>query len=528
MEKARKQLLLQKWNKVINHPLAKKLDEKKKGVVALMLENQLGFVEKRLEGLNENMSFGNHVSVSDVNTYDVILIPLLRRVAPDLIALDILGTQPMEKPTQLIFAMRAHYAGNDANPNQFPLPDTNGNRLPYDQRANSATVQYYEIVQVTQTAYLNESDYEVGKVVSNDWNGEAQTKFALILYKELDRANDRLTLLLERLDAGQKSHRQTGLYDPATLTPFFTKNDMIVPYLTAEPTPAWGEIPVVYFDLPDEAMYNAVLQQYSGSYDREDSEKMGKEINQMNFSIDKVTVTAKTRILKARYSFEVAEDLKAYHGLDAENELVNILSYEILAEMNREIVDKIRLASIQGGTRPFTYSDVDGRWSQERFRTLYNLINKVANEIAISTRRGNGNFIICSMDVRVALDSLDGYDFWTDINTNFNANSAIAYAGTIGGKYKVYVDTFATRDFAIVGYKGESEMDAGIFYCPYIPLNMVRAVGQDDFQPRIGFRTRYGLAENPFGAKLYYRYIDISGLSYAYGDGPIPVTFQNV
>lgn len=531
MEKARKQLLLQKWNKVINHPLAKRIDERKKGVVALMLENQLGFVQKRLEGLNENMSFGNHVSVSDVNTYDVILIPLLRRVAPDLIALDILGTQPMEKPSQLIFAMRAHYAGNDANPNQYPLPSTPGNRLPYDAQANSGAVQYYEIVQITQTAYINESDYVVGNVVANDWADGSPTKFALVLYKEFDRANDRLTLLLERLDntdpASPKSHRQSG-YEAGNLTPFFTKNDMIAPFGVNEPITPWGEVPVVYFDLPDEAMYNAVLQQYSGSYDRETSEQMGKEINQMNFSIDKVTVTAKTRILKARYSFEVAEDLKAYHGLEAENELVNILSYEILAEMNREIVDRIRLASIQGGTRPFTYSDVDGRWSQERFRTLYNLINKVANEIAISTRRGNGNFIICSMDVRVALDSLDGFDFWTDINTNFNANSAIAYAGTIGGRYKVYVDTFATRDFCIVGYKGESEMDAGIFYCPYIPLNMVRAVGQDDFQPRIGFRTRYGLAENPFGAKLYYRYIDIQGLSYAYGDGPIPVTFQNV
>ena len=275
-------------------------------------------------------------------------------------------------------------------------------------------------------------------------------------------------------------------------------------------------------------MYNAVLQSYSGTYATDVSEQMGKEINQMNFSIDKVTVTARTRILKARYSFEVAEDLKAYQGLDAENELVNILSYEILAEMNREIVDRIRLASIQGGTRPFTYNDVDGRWSQERFRTLYNLINKVANEIAITTRRGNGNFIICSMDVKTALDSLDGYELWTDVNPSFNANSAIAYAGTIGGKYKVYIDTLATRDFAIVGYKGDSEMDAGLFYCPYVPLNMVRAVGQDDFQPRIGFRTRYGLGENPFGAKLYYRYLDISGLSFAYGDGPIPVKFENV
>ena len=525
MEKVRSEMLKQKWNKVLNHPLAKKLDERKKGVVALMLENQLGFVQNKMETLKEDMAFGNHVSVSDVNTYDAVLIPLLRRVAPDLIALDILGTQPMEKPSQLIFAMRAHYAGNDASPNQYPVPGVPGNRLPYDSRENSVVPVYYEILQVTQVADVNATtQYNVGDVVANDWSDGSPTKYAMVLYKEIDKSTDRLTVLVERLDAAKKSHRQVG-FNPATLTEFFTKSDTIVPDMV---DPTWSVEPTVYFDLPDEAMYNAVLQQYSGTYNREVSEQMGKEINQMNFSIDKVTVTARTRILKARYSFEVAEDLKAYHGLDAENELVNILSYEILAEMNREIVDRIKLASIQGGTRPFTYTDVDGRWSQERFRTLYNLINKVANEIAISTRRGNGNFIICSMDVKTALDSLDGYEFWTDINANFNANSAIAYAGTIGGRYKVYVDTFATRDYAIVGYKGDSEMDAGMFYCPYVPLNMVRAVGQDDFQPRIGFRTRYGLAENPFGARLYFRYLSIDGLSYAYGDGPIPVTFQNV
>ena len=527
MEKLRTEQLKRKWNKVLNHPLAKKLDERKKGVVALMLESQMGFLQERKDTkrIDEDMSFGNHVSVSDVNTYDAVLIPLLRRVAPDLIALDILGTQPMEKPSQLIFAMRAHYAGNEADPNSYPLPGVDGNRLPYDANENSASTVYYEMVEVNNISSTTPaSQYNIGDVISNDWSDGSPTKYGLVLYKEASVNNDRMTILVERLDGSKKSHRQ-GTFNPATLTEFFTKTDSIVPDM-ADPT--WTAVPTVVFDLPDEAMYNAVLQQYSGTYSRDASEQMGKEINQMNFSIDKITVTARTRILKARYSFEVAEDLKAYHGLDAENELVNILSYEILAEMNREIVDRLRLASIQGGTTSFTYSNVDGRWSQERFRTLYNLINKTANQIAITTRRGNGNFIICSMDVKTALDSLDGYEFWTDINANFNSNSAIAYAGTIGGRYKVYVDTFAMKDYALIGYKGDSEMDAGMFYCPYVPLNMVRAVGQDDFQPRIGFRTRYGLSENPFGAKLYYRYIDVSGLSYAYGDGPIPVTFQNV
>ena len=524
--KSRTLQVLKRWNKILNHPLCKPINEKKKAVVAMMLENQLGFIQNKMDKINESMDFGNMVSVNDVNTYDSVLIPLLRRVAPDLIALDLLGTQPMEKPTQLIFAMRSVHAGNDSV-NAFPLPGQSpmGTRLPYDQQPNSGAVQYYEILQITNISSINvNANYNVGDVVANDWSGGAPTKYSLVLYVEKDKSTDRLTMLVERLDAAKHSHRQ-GTYNPATLTSFFTVGDIIVPDM---PNPTWTAVPVVHFELPDEGLYNAVLQQYSGSYDKTVSESMGKEINQMNFTVDKVSVIAKTRILKARYSFEVAEDLKAFHGLDAENELVNILSYEILAEMNREIVDRIKLASISGGTRTYQYQNVDGRWSQERFRTLYNLINKVANEIAISTRRGNGNFIICSMDVKVALESLDGYELWTDVNTNFNSNGAIVYAGTIGGRYKVYVDTFATRDYAIVGYKGDSELDAGMFYCPYVPLNMVRAVGQDDFQPRLGFRTRYGLADNPFGARLYYRYLDVQGLSYAYGDGPIPVVFENI
>ena len=530
MDKRQTQALLKKWNKVINLAGAKQINESKKRTVALMLENQMSAGSDsgtELGKLNESMAFGNHVSVSDVNTYDSVLIPLLRRIAPDLIALDILGTQPMEKPVQLIFAMRSYYAGNESGGNDFPLPETTANhRLPYDQHPNSMSdaSQYYEMVTVINVGdVLPALYYNTGDVVANDWSTGAPTKYALVLDSTQDPATGALTMLLERLDSAKKSHRQATY--SGTPTAFLTKGDIIVPDGASL---GWTNTPVVKFDLPDEGLYNAVLDNYSGTYATVDSEQMGKEINQMNFGIDKVTVTAKTRILKARYSFEVQEDLKAFHGLDAENELVNILSYEILAEMNREIVNKVRLSAIQGGVSPYEYKSVDGRFSQERFRTLYNLINKVANEIAISTRRGNGNFIICSMDVKVGLESMDGYELWTDVNTDFNTNGAIAYAGTIGGRYKVYVDTFASKDYALVGYKGASEMDAGIFYCPYVPLNMVRAVGQDDFQPRLGFRTRYGLGDNPFGPKLYYRYIDVSGLSYAYGEGPIGVMMEAI
>lgn len=513
MEKKQVIRLLNKWNDVINYPTAKPINESKKPVVARMLEGQMSAIDNKM--LNESGQFN---STADIAGYDTILIPLLRRVAPDLIALDVLGVQPMEKPAQLIFAMRAHYSGNDLNP------------LPFDA-ANPKVQDFYQILQVVDFETYNATDYVVGSVIVNDLT--APTKFAKVLHVERDNSLGRLTVMVARSDNTGRIHGEPGV---GTLTEAFTKGD---PFYKLGVVPT-AQTPVVVFDLPDEAMFNAVFQNYSGAYGqtsgmpasgaipREISERMGKDINQMNISVDKVPVEALTRILKARYSFETAEDLKAYHGLDAENELINILSYEILGEMNREVVDRLRLASITGGVSSYNYTDVDGRWSQERFRTLFNLVNKLANHIAISTRRGNGNFIIVSMNVKTALESLDGYELWTDVNKNFNANSAVAYVGTLSGRYKVYVDTFATRDYALVGFKGDSEMDAGIFYCPYIPLSLVRAVGENDFQPRLGFRTRYGMAENPFGAKLYYRYLDITGLDFAFGEGQAPVLYKNV
>lgn len=519
MEKTKVINLLNKWQDIIDYPSAKEINENKKAVVAMMLESQMSAIDSNM--LNEGG--GQFNSTADIAGYDTILIPLLRRVAPDLIALDVLGVQPMEKPAQLIFAMRSHYSGND----QHGL-------LPFDNQ-NPAIQDFFQILQVVDFETYSATDYVVGTVVVDDLG--APTKYAKILHVERDNNLGRLTVMVARADNTGKIWGEPGV---GTITEAFTRGDQFYK-LGVVPT---AQTPVVVFDLPDEALYNAVFQNYSGAYGqtlasgtpfpdsgaipRELSERMGKEINQMNISIDKVNVEAKTRILKARYAFETAEDLKSYHGLDAEHELINILSYEILAEMNREVVDKLRMASITGGVSGYNYVDVDGRWSQERFRTLYHLINKLAAQIAISTRRGNGNFIICSMNVKVALESLDGFELWTDVKQVFNANSAVAYVGTLAGRYKVYVDTFATRDYALVGFKGDSEMDAGVFYCPFVPLSLVRAVGENDFQPRLGFRTRYGMADNPFGAKLYYRYIDVTGLDFAFGEGQAPVLYKNV
>ena len=227
---------------------------------------------------------------------------------------------------------------------------------------------------------------------------------------------------------------------------------------------------------------------------------------QMAFSIDKVTVTAKTRALKAEYSIELAQDLKAIHGLDAETELSTILSAEILAEINREVVRTIVLSSASGATdttNPGVFDlDVDsnGRWSVEKFKGLMFQIEREANAIAKATRRGKGNLIICSSDVASALQMAGVLDYAPALNSNNLQvdDTGNTFAGVLNGRMRVYVDPYAGGNYCVVGYKGSSAFDAGIFYCPYVPLQMVRAVGQDTFQPKIGFKTRYGMVANPF------------------------------
>ena len=248
--------------------------------------------------------------------------------------------------------------------------------------------------------------------------------------------------------------------------------------------------------------------------DTEDSEALGEsgnEFNEMAFSIEKVTVTAKTRALKAEYSLELAQDLKAIHGLNAEAELANILSTEILAEINREVIRSIYKVAVPGAVSGTTATagrfdlDVDsnGRWSVEKFKGLIFQIERDANAIAQRTRRGKGNMILCSADVASALTMAGVLDYTPALNANLNVDdTGNTFAGVLQGKYRVYIDPFAANlaadQYYVVGYKGSSPYDAGLFYCPYVPLQMVRAVGQDTFQPKIGFKTRYGMVANPF------------------------------
>ena len=229
---------------------------------------------------------------------------------------------------------------------------------------------------------------------------------------------------------------------------------------------------------------------------------------EMGFTIEKATVTAKTRALKAEYSLELAQDLKAIHGLDAESELANILSTEIMAEINREVVRTINSQAKLGALQASNISikgifnlktDADGRWSAEKFKGLILQLDREANTIAKETRRGKGNFVVCSSDVASALNASGMMDYAPNMSTNLNVDdTGNTFAGTINGRMRVYIDPYATGDYANVGYKGTNPYDAGLFYCPYVPLTMVRAVAENTFQPRIGFKTRYGMVSNPF------------------------------
>tara|TARA_B100001559_G_scaffold244532_1_gene207600 strand:- start:398 stop:1726 length:1329 start_codon:yes stop_codon:yes gene_type:complete len=404
--------LQEKWQPVLEHPdLGVINDPYRRAVTTVILENQ----EK---ALREDRSFLNEAAPANstgtnVDNWEPILISLVRRAMPNLIAYDICGVQPMTGPTGLIFAMRSR-----------------------------------SVSQTGAEALVNEAD----SGLSND-----------------DAAGD-LT-----------SSAMTGS-NPATLNDSPSAGTYLSP---GGMTTAQGE-----------ALGDAAANAFA----------------EMAFSIEKQTVTAKSRALKAEYSMELAQDLKAIHGLDAETELANILSAEILAEINREVVRTIYIVAKKGAQINTTTAgifdldtDSNGRWSVEKFKGLLFAIERDANAVGQQTRRGKGNIIICSADVASALQMAGVLDYTPALNSNLNVDdTANTFAGTLNGRYKVYVDPYAANvaasQYYVVGYRGSSPYDAGIFYCPYVPLQMVRAVGEDTFQPKIGFKTRYGITGNPYAS----------------------------
>jgi len=440
MSQSNYQQLVEKWGPVLEHESFSPIsDSHKRAVTATVLENtERALMESGDLSANMTSLLSEASPTNDAGTggfggastaggptagYDPILISLVRRAVPNLIAYDICGVQPMTGPTGLIFAMRARYGS-----------------------------------QAGDEALFNEADTDFAGTGTH-----ANT---------VPNANPALVTTGTGLDTGAA-----------------------------------------------EALGDGVGAGYA----------------EMAFSIEKVTVSAKTRALKAEYTTELAQDLKAVHGLDAETELANILQTEILTEINREVVRTIYTTSVVGASNTAAAGvfdldvDANGRWSVEKFKGLMFQIEQEANAIAKDTRRGKGNVVICSSDVASALQMAGVLDYTPALNSNTLEvdDTGNTFAGVLNGRFRVYVDPFAGGNYLVVGYKGSSAFDAGLFYCPYVPLQMVRAVGENSFQPKIGFKTRYGMVANPFAqgdadsqglgaltanVNKYYRKVRISNL----------------
>ena len=424
-----------KWAPVLDHEaLGAIKDSHRRSITALMLEN----TEKALreaggmsQSLNETMTSlvpVNQMGASsstqgtgNIDTFDPVLISLVRRAMPNLIAYDVCGVQPMTGPTGLIFAMRSQYA-NTTKP-----------------------------------------------------TGET-------FYNEVDTAFSTVT-------AGNTTFGQAASTGAAAAIPGQTNSTAMV----------------------NTAFYNAAFGMPTSTAEQLGTDA-GSAFAQMAFTIEKVTVTAKSRALKAEYTMELAQDLKAIHGLDAETELSNILSAEILAEINREVIREINITAKIGAQDNVTTAgifdldtDSNGRWSVEKFKGLMFQLEREANQIAKQTRRGKGNIVICSSDVASALQMAGVLDYTPALNSNNLQvdDTGNTFAGVLNGRLRVYIDPYAVGgNYLTVGYKGSSAFDAGVFYCPYVPLQMVRAVDQASFQPKIGFKTRYGMVANPFAEGL--------------------------
>ena len=443
--------LQEKWAPILDHEGTDKIqDSHRRMVTAVLLENQEKALREEREFLSEDVptnstgSSGGTAGFSagatpggPVAGFDPVLISLIRRAMPNLVAYDLAGVQPMNGPTGLIFAMRSRFTSQTGDEALFNEADT----------AFSA----------------------VGAGATDSGIGSG--------YTQNEGSNTGANVGFGTTQSGSGGN-------PALLNP-------------TSGSPA-----------------NQAAYKTGRGMDTEKSEALGDgsgpNFNEMAFSIEKVTVTAKSRALKAEYSLELAQDLKAIHGLNAEAELANILSTEILAEINREVIRsiyKVAEAGAQanvasGGTFDLDI-DSNGRWSVEKFKGLIFQIERDANAIAQRTRRGKGNMILCSADVASALTMAGVLDYTPALNANLNVDdTGNTFAGVLQGKYRVYIDPYSSNvsadQYYVVGYKGSSPYDAGLFYCPYVPLQMVRAVGQDTFQPKIGFKTRYGLVANPF------------------------------
>ena len=424
--------LVEKWGPVLNEESAGKIqDSYRKSVTAAVLENQERALAEERQMLGEITQAGSGAftgGTGSVDNWNPVLIALVRRAMPNLMAYDVCGVQPMSGPTGLIFAMKSRHQSPKAG-------KVNGDEAMFQ---------------------------EVPVSYSGDSNATTQTE-------------------------------PSGLVGAASTGGVAGIADSGSAFISA-PDPLGA-------DSGGLGMTTAVAERLGSGDDGTNG------FAEMGFTIEKSTVTAKSRALKAEYTLELAQDLKAIHGLDADTELANILSTEILAEINREVIRTINAQAKIGAitsnvTAPGIFdlsTDADGRWSVEKFKGLHVQLDRECNQIAKDTRRGKGNVMICSSDVATALAAAGVLDYAPALSTNLQVDdTGNTFAGVLNGRIRVYIDPYSTGDYITVGYKGTNPYDAGVFYCPYVPLQMVRAVGENDFQPRIGFKTRYGMASNPF------------------------------
>ena len=483
---------MEKWAPVLDHnDLDSIQSREKKAVVAQVLENtekalheEAVISEASLSGAGFGGAFSGAGDNATINAtgragYDPIIISLVRRAMPQMMAFDLCGVQPMSAPTGLIFALRARYGDNNENPS-------------------------------TAEAFYNE--------VFPNFSGTA-------------------------FNTGAPATHADGANGPAATNPFAVGHASNLGETVSTESDGLGNTNAAFVNDPfsdtagsaaDAAGYNPAMAEGTTPYGMTTREGEGDNFREMSFTIERTAVEAKTRALKSEYTMELVQDLKAVHGLDAEAELANILSTEILAEINREVVRTMISQAKLGGAGLTTtgifdlIADGQGRWSVERQKGLMLHLEKEANQIAFETRRGKGNFILCSANVASALTMAGLLDYSSGLQDNLNVDvTSGVFAGTLNGRTKVYVDPYATAgDYVVVGYKGSNNMDAGMFYCPYVPLQMVRAVAQETFQPKIGFKTRYGMVSNPFanpaaiqsqglaapGTNVYYRKMKIENL----------------
>ena len=460
--------LQEKWGPILDFEGVDAIkDAHRRNVTAILLENQEKELREEAAFLSEQPTVNtgstssaagfsaDATATGPVAGFDPVLISLIRRSMPNLVAYDLAGVQPMNGPTGLIFAMRSRFKSQSGSEALFNEADT---------------------------AFFGQ---DAGFDVTSGFTATGASNVGLGTTAQSGSNPGALEATAAQTNATDYNVGQGMRTDSA------------------------------------EALGNAD----------------GDHFNEMAFSIEKVTVTAKSRALKAEYSLELAQDLKAIHGLNAEAELANILSTEILAEINREVIRTIynvaepgAQANVASGGTFDLDTDSNGRWSVEKFKGLIFQIERDANAIAQRTRRGKGNMILCSADVASALTMAGVLDYTPALNANLNVDdTGNTFAGVLQGKYRVYIDPFAANvnatQYYFIGYKGSSPYDAGLFYCPYVPLQMVRAVGQDTFQPKIGFKTRYGIVENPFSqgttqglgtltrnANRYYRRVKVTNL----------------